>query len=104
MCLGPSPALSNLPPSPCCSVRINERRQRGMDENKKLAYLVDIKTIAVGELGLVLGERKVGSVGNGGVLGDDALALHFKLPLKVITSVTWLRKRQKNNSKLQNEK
>ncbi|TFJ98085.1 POU domain, class 5, transcription factor 1 [Platysternon megacephalum] len=28
------------------SVRINERRQRGMEENKRLAYLIDIKTIA----------------------------------------------------------
>ncbi|XP_047600746.1 intraflagellar transport protein 172 homolog isoform X11 [Lutra lutra] len=32
------------------SVRINERRQRGMEDNKKLAYLVDIKTIAIVDL------------------------------------------------------
>ncbi|XP_062344303.1 intraflagellar transport protein 172 homolog isoform X2 [Cinclus cinclus] len=32
------------------SVRINERQQRGMDENKKLAYLIDIKTIATVDL------------------------------------------------------
>lgn len=32
-----------------CSVRLNERKQRGVDENKKLAYLIDIKTIAIGE-------------------------------------------------------
>lgn len=31
------------------SIRINERRQRGMEENKRLAYLADIKTITVGE-------------------------------------------------------
>uniref|UniRef100_A0A8C8SJG0 Intraflagellar transport protein 172 homolog n=1 Tax=Pelusios castaneus TaxID=367368 RepID=A0A8C8SJG0_9SAUR len=31
------------------SVRINERRQRGVEENKRLAYLIDIKTIAAGE-------------------------------------------------------
>ncbi|XP_074392344.1 intraflagellar transport protein 172 homolog isoform X2 [Zonotrichia albicollis] len=32
------------------SVRINERQQRGVDENKRLAYLVDIKTIATVDL------------------------------------------------------
>ncbi|XP_053107178.1 intraflagellar transport protein 172 homolog isoform X2 [Hemicordylus capensis] len=32
------------------SVRINERRQRGTEENKRLAYLVDIKTIAAVDL------------------------------------------------------
>nr|XP_060478952.1 intraflagellar transport protein 172 homolog [Panthera onca] len=31
------------------SVRINERRQRGIEDNKKLAYLIDIKTIAIGK-------------------------------------------------------
>lgn len=31
------------------SVRINERRQRGLEESKRLAYLIDIKTIAAGE-------------------------------------------------------
>lgn len=31
------------------SVRINERKQRGVEDNKKLAYLIDIKTIAVGK-------------------------------------------------------
>ncbi|XP_046728666.1 intraflagellar transport protein 172 homolog isoform X1 [Silurus meridionalis] len=34
------------------SVRLNERRQRGVDDNKKLAYLIDIKTIAVVDLAL----------------------------------------------------
>ena len=29
------------------SVRLNERKQRGIDENKKMAYLVDLKTIAI---------------------------------------------------------
>ncbi|XP_041496083.1 intraflagellar transport protein 172 homolog [Microtus oregoni] len=29
------------------SIRINKRCQRGMEDNKKLAYLVDIKTIAI---------------------------------------------------------
>uniref|UniRef100_A0A2K5JIE8 Uncharacterized protein n=1 Tax=Colobus angolensis palliatus TaxID=336983 RepID=A0A2K5JIE8_COLAP len=29
------------------SVRINERYQRGTEDNKKLAYLIDIKTIAI---------------------------------------------------------
>uniref|UniRef100_A0A8C0IIW3 Intraflagellar transport protein 172 homolog n=1 Tax=Bubo bubo TaxID=30461 RepID=A0A8C0IIW3_BUBBB len=32
------------------SVRINERQQRGVEENKRLAYLVDIKTIATVDL------------------------------------------------------
>ncbi|XP_042302841.1 LOW QUALITY PROTEIN: intraflagellar transport protein 172 homolog [Sceloporus undulatus] len=32
------------------SVRINERRQQGSEENKRLAYLVDIKTIAAVDL------------------------------------------------------
>lgn len=31
------------------SVRLNERKQRGVDNNKKMAYLVDLKTITVGE-------------------------------------------------------
>lgn len=31
-------------------MRLNERRQRGVENNKKLAYLIDIKTIAIGEL------------------------------------------------------
>lgn len=32
------------------SVRINERKHRGVSDNKKMAYLVDLKTIAVGML------------------------------------------------------
>lgn len=32
-----------------CSVRLNERKQRGAEDNKKLAYLIDIKTIAIGK-------------------------------------------------------
>lgn len=32
------------------SVRLNERRQRGVEDNKKLAYLIDIKTIAIVDL------------------------------------------------------
>ena len=32
------------------SVRINERSQRGVEENKKLAYLLDLKTIALEDL------------------------------------------------------
>ncbi|OPJ79338.1 hypothetical protein AV530_004738 [Patagioenas fasciata monilis] len=32
------------------SVRINERQQKGMEENKRLAYLIDIKTIATVDL------------------------------------------------------
>ena len=31
------------------SVRINERKQRGVDDNKKLAYLVDWHTISISE-------------------------------------------------------
>lgn len=35
-------------PSLCdCSVRINERKHRGVADNKKMAYLVDLKTIAI---------------------------------------------------------
>lgn len=30
------------------SVRINERKHKGVQDSKKLAYLVDLKTIAVG--------------------------------------------------------
>lgn len=33
----------------CFSVRLNERKQRGAEDNKKLAYLIDIKTIAIGK-------------------------------------------------------
>lgn len=29
------------------SVRLNERKQRGVEDNKKMAYLIDIKTIAI---------------------------------------------------------
>ncbi len=32
------------------SVRLNERKQRGVEDNKKMAYLIDIKTIAVRKL------------------------------------------------------
>nr|XP_032825685.1 intraflagellar transport protein 172 homolog [Petromyzon marinus] len=32
------------------SVRLNERKQRGVENNKKLAYLVDLKTIAIVDL------------------------------------------------------
>uniref|UniRef100_A0A3P8UXR3 Intraflagellar transport protein 172 homolog n=1 Tax=Cynoglossus semilaevis TaxID=244447 RepID=A0A3P8UXR3_CYNSE len=32
------------------SVRLNERKQRGVGDNKKLSYLIDIKTIAVVDL------------------------------------------------------
>ena len=31
------------------SVRINERRQKGVEDNKKMAYLVDLKTITISE-------------------------------------------------------
>nr|XP_025839786.1 intraflagellar transport protein 172 homolog isoform X1 [Vulpes vulpes] len=41
------------------SVRINERRQRGMEDNKKLAYLVDIKTIAIVDL---IGGYNIGTI------------------------------------------
>ncbi|XP_053239953.1 intraflagellar transport protein 172 homolog isoform X3 [Podarcis raffonei] len=41
------------------SVRINERRQQGMEENKRLAYLVDIKTIATVDL---VGSYNIGTV------------------------------------------
>lgn len=37
----------------CFSVRLNERKQRGAEDNKKLAYLIDIKTIAVGKCVIV---------------------------------------------------
>ncbi len=32
------------------SVRLNERKQRGVEDNKKMAYLIDIKTIAIRKL------------------------------------------------------
>ncbi|XP_043365854.1 intraflagellar transport protein 172 homolog isoform X3 [Dermochelys coriacea] len=41
------------------SVRINERRQRGMEENKRLAYLIDIKTIAAVDL---VGGYNIGTI------------------------------------------
>uniref|UniRef100_A0A8D0GGL2 Intraflagellar transport 172 n=1 Tax=Sphenodon punctatus TaxID=8508 RepID=A0A8D0GGL2_SPHPU len=41
------------------SVRINERRQRGTDENKRLSYLIDIKTIAVVDL---VGGYNIGTI------------------------------------------
>lgn len=31
------------------SVRINERKQKGLEESKKLAYLIDLNTICIGE-------------------------------------------------------
>ncbi|XP_058274743.1 intraflagellar transport protein 172 homolog [Hemibagrus wyckioides] len=34
------------------SVRLNERKQRGVDDNRKLAYLIDLKTIAIVDLAL----------------------------------------------------
>lgn len=33
--------------SPLFSVRLNERKQRGVEDNKKMAYLVDLKTVAI---------------------------------------------------------
>uniref|UniRef100_A0A8C4PL37 Intraflagellar transport 172 n=1 Tax=Equus asinus TaxID=9793 RepID=A0A8C4PL37_EQUAS len=41
------------------SVRINERCQQGMEDNKKLAYLVDIKTIAIVDL---IGGYNIGTI------------------------------------------
>uniref|UniRef100_F7BYN0 Intraflagellar transport protein 172 homolog n=1 Tax=Macaca mulatta TaxID=9544 RepID=F7BYN0_MACMU len=41
------------------SVRINERCQRGTEDNKKLAYLIDIKTIAIVDL---IGGYNIGTV------------------------------------------
>ena len=35
------------------SVRLNERKQKGIEDNKKMAFLVDLKTIAI--MDLVLG-------------------------------------------------
>lgn len=32
------------------SVRLNERKQRGMTDNKKMAYLIDLKTVAIIDL------------------------------------------------------
>lgn len=32
------------------SVRLNERKQRGMSDNKKMAYLIDLKTVAIIDL------------------------------------------------------
>ncbi|XP_030200601.1 intraflagellar transport protein 172 homolog [Gadus morhua] len=32
------------------SVRLNERKQKGVEDNKKLAYLIDLKTIAIVDL------------------------------------------------------
>lgn len=34
----------------CFSVRLNERKQRGLEDNKKIAYLIDLKTIAIGKV------------------------------------------------------
>ena len=31
------------------SVRLNERKQMGIEDNKKMAYLIDLKTIAMSE-------------------------------------------------------
>uniref|UniRef100_A0A668A2T2 Intraflagellar transport protein 172 homolog n=1 Tax=Myripristis murdjan TaxID=586833 RepID=A0A668A2T2_9TELE len=41
------------------SVRLNERKQRGAEDNKKLAYLIDIKTIAIVDL---VGGRNLGTI------------------------------------------
>ncbi|XP_071532014.1 intraflagellar transport protein 172 homolog [Panulirus ornatus] len=40
------------------SVRLNERRQRGVDDNKKMAYLLDLKTVCMVDLtyGLTVGQ------------------------------------------------
>ena len=32
------------------SVRLNERKQRGVEDNKKIAYLMDLKTIAISKI------------------------------------------------------
>ncbi|XP_069035784.1 intraflagellar transport protein 172 homolog [Lepisosteus oculatus] len=41
------------------SVRLNERKQRGIEDNKKLAYLIDIKTIAIVDL---IGGFNIGTI------------------------------------------
>lgn len=40
------------------SVRLNERKQRGVEDNKKIAYLLDLKTIAIMDLitGVTIGQ------------------------------------------------
>uniref|UniRef100_W5NFZ6 Intraflagellar transport protein 172 homolog n=1 Tax=Lepisosteus oculatus TaxID=7918 RepID=W5NFZ6_LEPOC len=40
-------------------VRLNERKQRGIEDNKKLAYLIDIKTIAIVDL---IGGFNIGTI------------------------------------------
>lgn len=39
--------MNNLYVGYVISVRLNERKQRGIGENKKMAYLIDLKTIAI---------------------------------------------------------
>ena len=43
------------------SVRLNERKQRGVEDNKKMAYLIDLKTIAIMDL---MSGVNLGQVGN----------------------------------------
>ena len=35
-------------------MRINERKQREVGPNKKMAYLIDLKTIAIGKIGMLI--------------------------------------------------
>lgn len=37
------------------SVRINERKQLNVEDNKKMAYLIDLKTVAISKCKLLLG-------------------------------------------------
>lgn len=70
------------------SVRINERKQKGSPDNKKIAYLVDLKTIAIVDLvtGMVVGnishDTKVGwlelsETGHKLLFRDSKLRLHL---------------------------
>ncbi|XP_040282805.1 intraflagellar transport protein 172 homolog [Bufo bufo] len=70
------------------SVRLNERKQRGTEDNKKLAYLIDMKTIAIVDLlsgynlGMVTHDTKIdwlelNETGHKLLFRDKKLRLHL---------------------------
>ncbi|KAM9354646.1 intraflagellar transport protein 172 homolog isoform 1-T1 [Pholidichthys leucotaenia] len=81
------------------SVRLNERKQRGVEDNKKLAYLIDLKTIAIVDLaggynlGTISHDSKIdwlelNETGRKLLFRDKKLQLHlYDIPSGVKTTV-----------------
>ncbi|KAK2546717.1 Intraflagellar transport protein 172-like protein [Acropora cervicornis] len=59
------------------SVRLNERKQRGVEDNKKMAYLVDLKTITVVDMLTGFNIATLNETGRTLLFRDKKLKLHL---------------------------